>query len=171
MYYKEEEFSYAGWESSMTNDDMLIGRADRDRYNSHLSKMYADDYLTHAEFQHRTDAVAKARTLGELKKTAVNLPPLPQELTVPEKPGEFYSQVLNDAAKVAAKVPPVSWSLAGMFVSLGTAIGVPVYFSSFFNGFGSIHGPALVIATLAIVLGSLSALITGLLALAIAVDM
>src|SRR6202000_2755849 len=143
MYYKEEEFSYAGWESSMTNDDMLIGRADRDRYNSHLSMMYADKYLTHEEFEQRTNAVAKARTLGELKKTAVNLPLIAQELTVPEKPGEFYSQVLNDTAKVAAKVPPIGWSLAGMFVSLGTTIGGPGYFSRFFSGVGNNHRPLL----------------------------
>lgn len=154
----------------MTYDDMLIGRADRDRYMAHLSKMYADDYLTHEEFQARTDAVAKARTLRELKATSTDLPAAPQELAVPEKPGEFYSHTLNDAAKVAGKVPAQYWALAGMLVSIGTTVGVPVYFSSFFNGFGHINGPALVITILAIVLGSVSALVSGIAALLIAVD-
>jgi hypothetical protein len=64
---------------------MRIGRADRDRYTEHLSRMFSEEYLDREEFQERADAVAVAKTEDELLATVTDLPKMltgMQELAV-----------------------------------------------------------------------------------------
>lgn len=63
---------------------LRASNADRDRVHGVLAQAYADGRLDRAEFDERTDAVARARTLGELPPAVHDL--LPQTPSAPVTP-------------------------------------------------------------------------------------
>ena len=119
------------------NAHLRAADADRDRVHGVLGQAYAEGRLDRAEFDERTDAVARARTLGEL-------PPLVSDLlgvrgslavptSIPERAVAAYQRARREALwgfLSASLICWVIWAATSgpggfpwpLFVMLGTGL-------------------------------------------------
>lgn len=119
------------------NAHLRAADADRDRVHGVLGQAYAEGRLDRAEFDERTDAVARARTLGELPPLVSDLLGVRASLAVqgsiPERAVAAYQRARREALWGFVSASLICWVIWAatsgpggfpwpVFVMLGTGL-------------------------------------------------
>jgi|ERR1700722_9341379 len=125
VYYDERGRAWESLEAARENkrkedaeyqratDASRVSTAERDRYVTHLSDLFAKGYLDQEEFEERLGKASRAKNYGDLKHLLDNLPALPP---LPEK-----KQVATVAS--GGDVEPWAWyQVAGIALWVMLAI-------------------------------------------------
>lgn len=114
------------------NAGLRASDADRDRITAELSTAFADGRLEREELDERTDAVASARTLGDLVPLVADLVPLK---STPQRPSRSLVGVSPAELELRAQREWESRRRSALFAFLGTGlICWAVWVATFFVG-------------------------------------